>query len=53
MKTLKRDYVRITVLPNAPTTLTLVPLWMADYNASQPHSGLKMLSPKEFRARYA
>ena len=53
MKTLKRDYVRVTILPDAPTTLALVPAWIADYNISHPHSGLKMLSPQEFRARCA
>jgi putative transposase len=53
VKTLKRDYVRVTVLPDAPTTLQLVPTWIADYNACHPHSGLRMLSPQEFRARCA
>jgi len=53
VKTLKRDYVHVTILPDAPATLALVPTWIADYNTSHPHSGLKMLSPQEFRARCA
>lgn len=53
VKTLKRDYVRITVLPDAPAVLALVPKWITDYNTSHPHSGLRMLSPQEFRARCA
>jgi putative transposase len=53
VKTLKRDYVRITVLPDAPSALALVPAWIHDYNISHPHSGLGMLSPQEFRARCA
>jgi putative transposase len=53
VKTLKRDYARVTVLPDAVTTLALVPAWIADYNTSHPHSGLRMLSPQEFRAHCA
>ena len=53
MKTLKRDYARLAVLPDAPATLALVPRWITDYNTAHPHSGLRMLSPKEFRARCA
>jgi transposase InsO family protein len=53
VKTLKRDYARVTVLPDAATALALVPAWVDDYNASHPHSGLRMLSPQEFRARCA
>lgn len=53
VKTLGRDYARVTILPDAPTTLALVPGWITDYNTSHPHSGLRMLSPQEFRARYA
>jgi transposase InsO family protein len=48
VKTLKRDYVRVTVLPDALTRLQLVPIWIADYNTCHPHSGLRMLSPRSF-----
>jgi len=53
VKTLKRDYARVTLLPNAQTILGLVAAWIEDYNTSHPHSGLRMLSPQEFRARCA
>ena len=53
VRTLKRDYARVTLLPDARTILGLVSAWIEDYNASHPHSGLRMLSPREFRARCA
>ena len=53
VKTLRRDYARAALLPDAPTILGLVPAWIEDYNASHPHSGLRMLSPREFRTRCA
>jgi transposase InsO family protein len=53
VKTLKRDYARVTVLPDAATVLRLLPGWFEDYNTVHPHSGLRMLSPREFLARSA
>lgn len=53
VKTLKRDYVRVALLPDARTILGLVATWIEDYNTSHPHPGLRMLSPREFRARSA
>jgi putative transposase len=53
VKTLKRDYARVTLLPDARTILGLVPAWIEDYNTNHPHPGLRMLSPREFRARRA
>lgn len=50
VKTFKRDYVQINPLPNAPTVLKLIAEWFEDYNENHPHSGLKMLSPREFRS---
>jgi transposase InsO family protein len=50
VKTLKRDYVRVTPLPDAATVLGLVSGWIDDYNAVHPHSALRMCSPAEFRA---
>jgi transposase InsO family protein len=50
VKTLKRDYVRITLLPDAATVLGLVPAWIDDYNTVQPHSAPAMHAPVEFRA---
>jgi len=48
VNTLKRDYVRVTPLPNAETALKLIAGWFEDYNENHPHSGLKMKSPREF-----
>lgn len=49
VKTLKRDYVRVTPLPDAQTVLGLVAGWITDYNTVHPHSALRMRSPVEFR----
>lgn len=48
VKTFKRDYVRVNLLPDAVTVLRQLAGWFADYNESHPHSGLGMRSPKEF-----
>jgi putative transposase len=48
VNTLKRDYVRVTPLPEAKTVLDLIGGWIEDYNENHPHSGLKMRSPREF-----
>ena len=48
VKTLKRDYVRISALPDAETALRLIDGWIEDYNKIHPHSALKMASPRQF-----
>jgi putative transposase len=48
VKTFKRDYVRCNPLPDAITVLNNLDAWFEDYNNSHPHSGLRMLSPREF-----
>ncbi|SCY17005.1 Transposase InsO and inactivated derivatives [Paracoccus tibetensis] len=50
VKTLKRDYVQVTPLPDAQTVLGLIGGWIKDYNDNHPHSGLKMRSSREFIA---
>ena len=50
VKTLKRDYVHVTPLPDAATVLELIAGWFEDYNDNHPHSGLKMRSPRDFIA---
>lgn len=50
VKTLKRDYVRVSRLPDARTVLGLVDGWITDYNTVHPHSALRMCSSIEFRA---
>ncbi len=53
VKTLKRDYARVTILPDAETVIRLLPGWFEDYNTVHPHSGLRFLSPREFRRQSA
>ena len=48
VKTFKRDYARLSILPDAETIIALLPAWCEDYNEVHPHSGLKFLSPREF-----
>jgi transposase-like protein len=48
VKTFKRDYARLWILPDAATVIMLLPAWFEDYNDVHPHSGLKFLSPREF-----
>ncbi len=48
VKTLKRDYIRISVLPDAETALRLIDGWIEDYNEIHPHSALKMACPRQF-----
>ena len=50
MKALKRDYVRVTPLPDAQAVLDLVGEWIEDYYDNHRRSGLKMRSPREFIA---
>ena len=49
-KTLERDYVRDTPLPDAATVLGLIPLWIDDDNTVHPHSALAMRLPAAFRS---
>ena len=48
VKTFKRDYARLSILPDAETVIALLPAWFEDYNEVHPHSGLKFPSPREF-----
>jgi putative transposase len=51
VKTLKRDYVRVSPCPDALSVLQQLPAWFDDYNTIHPHSGLQMRSPREFIAQ--
>lgn len=44
-KILRRDYIRISPLPDAQTALRQIDVWIEDYNEIHPHSALKMASP--------
>jgi putative transposase len=48
VKTFKRDYVRVNLIPDAATALDLVDRWMEDYNTVHPHSRLGYRSPREY-----
>lgn len=48
VKTFKRDYLRISPLPDAPSVLRQIAGWIDDYNEIHPHSALRMRSPREF-----
>jgi len=48
VKTFKRDYVRVSPIPNAAAALALIDHWMEDYNTMHPHSRLGYRSPREY-----
>jgi transposase InsO family protein len=48
VKTLKRDYIRISPIPDADTALRKIDGWIEYYNEIHPHPALKMASPREF-----
>ncbi len=51
VRTLKRDYVRVSVLPDAESVLRQLPVWLAHYNDLHPHRALGYRSPREFITR--
>lgn len=53
VKTVKRDYVQFSDLPDANAVFLELPKWFEDYNENHPHKGLKMLPPREFRRTYS
>ena len=48
VKTFKRDYVRVSPVPDAAAALALIDTWMEDYNTVHPHSRLGYRSPREY-----
>ena len=49
VKLFKRDYVNLNDLWTAESVLRQLAGWFDDYNRNHPHSGLKMMSPLEYR----
>ena len=47
VKTFKRDYIRISPIPNAAAALAAINHWIEDYNTVHPHSRLGYRSPRE------
>jgi len=50
VRTIKRDYARVSSLPNARAILRLLPKWFEHYNTVHPHRALGYRSPREFIA---
>lgn len=51
VNTLKRDYVECAMLWDAQSVMEQLPGWFEDYNQRAPHSGLGMLSPRQYREK--
>ncbi len=51
VRTLKRDYVRVSPVPDGESVLGQLPGWLAHYNTVHPHRALGYRSPHEFIAR--
>ena len=50
VRTIKRDYVRVSLRPNAGSVLRQLPSWIAHYNEVHPHKALGYRPPREFIA---
>src|SRR3954466_6934988 len=50
VRTIKRDYGRVSPVPDAETVMRLLPSWMTHYNEVHPHRALGYRSPREFIA---
>ena len=50
VRTMKRDYVRVSPRPDARTVIAQLPAWFEHYNAVHPHRALGYKSPREFIA---
>jgi putative transposase len=44
----KRDYARLTILPDAAIVIALLLARFENYNEVHSHTGLKVLFPREF-----
>ena len=51
VRTLKRDYVRVSPKPDARSVLQQLPAWIAHYNTVHPHRALGYRSPREYITR--
>ena len=50
VRTIKRDYVRVSPRPNADAVMHQLPAWIAHYHEVHPHKALGYRSPREFIA---
>jgi putative transposase len=49
VKTIKRDYARVSLRPDAASVLRQLDAWFEHYNTVHPHKALGYRSPREFR----
>ena len=52
VKTIKRDYARVSARPDAASVLRQLDGWFEHYNTIHPHKALGYRSPREFRERF-
>src|SRR5262245_45577407 len=52
VRTIKRDYVRVSPRPDAATVMRQLPTWIAHHNELHPHKALGYRSPREFIAAH-
>ena len=50
IRTMKRDYARVSPLPDAAAVMRQLPAWFDHYNTVHPHRALNYRSPREFIA---
>ncbi len=50
VRTIKRDYARVSPSPDAETVMRQLPTWFEHYNTVHPHRALRYRSPREFIA---
>jgi putative transposase len=50
IRTLKRDYARVSAKPDARSVIDQLPIWLDHYNEVHPHRALGYRSPCEFIA---
>jgi putative transposase len=50
VRTLKRDYARVSAKPDAQSVIDQLPIWLDHYNEVHPHRALGYRSPREFIA---
>lgn len=48
VRTIKRDYVRVSPCPDAQTVMRQLSSWITHYNEVHPHKALGYRSPREF-----
>jgi putative transposase len=53
VKTIKRDYAKLALRPDARSVIQLLAGWFEHYNTKHPHSALKYLPPRSFREKQA